>query len=164
MRAIVQRACFAAAPGYGAAGSMSLQEQFDEAMYDFSRGELDAAIAKLQAILQVAPEHFDAQLALGMVYYRKGDYASALVEGHKAERLRPDDPLVHTNLSLFYLKAGDKARAEHHGLQSRIAGWRAEARAARVAGSPPTAAPADPASGPPVKFPEMPWKKKKTEA
>lgn len=142
---------------------MNLQEQFDEAMFDFSRGELDSAIAKLRAILEADPTHFDAQLALGMAWYRKGDYAAALVEGHKAERLRPDDQLVHTNLSLFYLKAGDKAKAEHHGLQSRIAGWRAEARAARAAQAAAPPAPAAPPK-PPVQFPEMPWKKKKTEA
>jgi len=144
---------------------MNLQEQFDDAMFDFSRGELDSAIAKLRAILAADPAHFEAQLALGMAYFRKGDYATALEEGHKAERLRPDDQLVHTNLSLFYLKAGDKTRAEHYGLQSRIAGWRAEARAARAAQN-TTATPA-PASAPPkpsVQFPEMPWKKKKTEA
>ncbi len=148
---------------------MNLQNQFDEAMFDLSRGELDAAIAKLRAILAAEPEHFDAQLALGMAYYRKGDYSDALIEGHKAERLRPDDPFVHTNLSLFYLKAGDKAKAEHHGLQSRLAGWRAEARAAReaAAGHPPATPPparAPTPAAPPVQFPEMPWKKKKTEA
>jgi Flp pilus assembly protein TadD len=145
---------------------MNLQDQFDEAMFDFSRGDLDTAIAKLRAILEADPTHFDAQLALGMAYYRKGDYASALVEGHKAERLRPDDQLVHTNLSLFYLKAGDKAKAEHYGLQSRIAGWRAEARAARAASTPaapPSPAPANAPARPPVSFPDMPWKKKKTE-
>ncbi|MCX8089511.1 MAG: hypothetical protein N3I86_01030 [Verrucomicrobiae bacterium] len=146
---------------------MTLQEQFDDAMFDFSRGELDSAIAKLRAILEADPTHFDAQLALGMAFYRKGDYARALVEGHKAEQLRPDDQLVHTNLSLFYLKAGDKAKAEHHGLQSRIAGWRAEARAARAAQT-AAASPAPPGAGtapkPPLQFPEMPWKKKKTDA
>ena len=109
----------------------SLQEQYDEAMLQFSRGDYDSAITKLKTVLQLEPDHFEAQLALGMAYYREGDYATAIAEGRKAETLRPHDQLVHTNLSLFYMKAGDKATAEHHGLQARIssctgpAGWKA---------------------------------------
>src|SRR2546426_6257788 len=102
----------------------SLQEKYDDAMFDFSAGDYDAAIIKLKALLAQAPDYFDAQLSLGMAYYRKGDYATAIAEGHKAEQLQPKDQLVHTNLSLFYMKAGDKKTAEHHGLQARIASWR----------------------------------------
>src|SRR5258705_10706773 len=100
------------------------QEQYDEAMFDFSRGDYDTCIAKLKALLTEHPDHFDAQLSVGMAYYRKGDYATAIAEGHKAEKRRPNEQLVHTNLSLFYMKAGDKKTAGHHGLQQRIASWR----------------------------------------
>jgi Flp pilus assembly protein TadD len=148
---------------------MSLQDQYDDAMFDFSQGEYAGAIAKLRALLATDPTHFEAQLALGMAYYRQGDYATAIAEGHKAEQLKPHEQLVHTNLSLFYMKAGDRGRAEHHGLQARIASWRAEAQAAKAGTLPPTA-PSDPEldlarhrpqpGKPPTKFPEMPWKKK----
>src|SRR5438105_501502 len=102
----------------------TLQQQYDDAMFDFSTDNYDSAIAKFKAILAEDPSYFDAQLSLGMAYYRQGDYASAIIEGHKAEQLQPKDQLVHTNLSLFYMKAGDKRTAEHHGLQARIASWR----------------------------------------
>ena|SRR5207249_7338247 len=142
----------------------SLQEQYDEAMFDFSRGDYEGAIAKLQGLLAEDPTHFDGQLALGMAYYRKGDYAAAIAAGHKAEQLKPHEQLVHTNLSLFYMKAGDKKTAEHHGLQARIASWREDK-------SPPGEKPAAdpelamakpklPSVNVPTKFPEMPWKKK----
>ena len=84
----------------------------------------DAAIERLKAILAEDPEHFDAQLALGGAYYAKGDYAAAIAVGHKAEKLSPNDQMVHTNLSRAYMKAGDKKTAEHHALQARIASWR----------------------------------------
>src|SRR5471032_1524921 len=100
---------------------MTLQEQYDDAMFAFSRGEFEIAIAKLKAVLAADPAYFDARLALGMAYYRIGDFATAIAEGHKAEQLRPKEQLVHTNLSLFYMKAGNKTTAEHHGLQARIA-------------------------------------------
>src|SRR5471032_18832 len=154
---------------------MTLQEQYDDAMFDFSRSDFDGAIAKMKNVLAVDPQNFEAQLALGMALYRKGDFSTAIAEGHKAERLRPKEQLVHTNLSLFYQKAGDKSKAEHHGLQAKIESWRADAAKAK-AGSPD----AKPGGGdelqmarpkpPPVKvirmpdkFPEQPWKKKKID-
>ena len=81
----------------------TLQDQYDEAMFEFSKGDYDSAIGKLQAVLAQESAHFEAQLALGMAYYRKGDYAAAIEAGHKAEQLRPHEQLVHTNLSLFYM-------------------------------------------------------------
>lgn len=143
-----------------------LQEQYDDAMFHFSTGDYDRAIAKFKAMLVEDPVNFDAQLSIGMAYYRKGEYASAIAEGHKAEKLRPDEQLVHTNLSLFYMKAGDKKTAEHHGLQARIASWKGNL-------APPGESPASPGDSElkmaqpktenvklPTRFPEMPWKKK----
>jgi Flp pilus assembly protein TadD len=146
---------------------MTQQPAYDDAMFDFSRGEFDAAIAKLQAVLAAEPAHFDAQLALGMAFYRKGDYPTAIAEGHKAEALRPKEQLVHTNLSLFYMKSGDKVTAEKHGLQARIAGWREDAAAAKTPGEKTASNPELEMAGTkpqpvklPAKFPEQPWKKK----
>ncbi|MGH7968088.1 MAG: tetratricopeptide repeat protein [Limisphaerales bacterium] len=144
---------------------VSLQDQYDEAMFKFSTGDYDGAIAGFQAVLVQDPAQFDAQLALGMAYYRRGDYAAAIQEGHKAEKLKPHEQLVHTNLSLFYQKAGDKVTAEHHGLQARISSWREEAQQAKAAGPAPAAenpdlALAKPKPPQPIKFPEQPWKKK----
>lgn len=140
------------------------QEQYDDAMFDFSTGGYDAAIAKLQALLVEDPTHFDAQLSLGMAYYRKGEYAVAIVEGHKAEKLKPNEQLVHTNLSLFYMKSGDKKTAEHHGLQARIASWKENMAApSQAPAGDPELAMAQPKPPPvklPEKFPDMPWKKK----
>jgi tetratricopeptide (TPR) repeat protein len=139
----------------------TLQEQYDDALYEFSTGEFDLAITKLKAILEQDPSHFEAQLALGMACYRKGDYASAIAEGHQAERLRPKEQLVHTNLSLFYMKSGDKKTAEHHGLQARIASWRdSSARTKTSPGNPELEMAKPPPVQLPEKFPDMPWKKK----
>ena len=140
------------------------QQQYDDAMFEFSTGDYDGAIAKLDAILAEDPSYFEAQLAVGMAHYRKGDFAAAIAAGHKAEQLKPNEQLVHTNLSLFYMKAGDKKAAEHHGLQARIASWKADKAAPgeRPAGDPELeiAKPQAQTSKPPDKFPEMPWRKK----
>jgi tetratricopeptide (TPR) repeat protein len=142
----------------------SPQEQYDDAMFEFSTGNYDEAIARFLAVLKEDPSHFDAQLALGMAYYRKGDYATAIAEGRKAQKLRPGDQLVHTNLSLFYMKAGDKGLAEHHGMQARVASWKEDKTPpGQKPASDPDLELAKPQSPPvksPEKFPDMPWKKK----
>ena len=137
----------------------NLEEDYDDAMHRFSMGKYEEAAHLLREILRRDPSHFDAQLSLGVALYRQGNYEAAIQEGHKAESMRPKEQLVHTNLSLFYMKAGDKQKAEHHGLQARIASWRDNME-------PPGAAPeGDPelqiAKPPPPKIPDMPWKKKK---
>jgi predicted Zn-dependent protease len=142
---------------------MTLQEQYDDAMFDYSRGEYASATGKLQAVLAQDPQNFDAQLALGMAHYRLGDYPAAIAEGLKAEKLRPREQLVHTNLSLFYMKSGDKVTAEKHGLQAKIESWREEAKTAAApkteAEAPSELQMSKPAPAP-MKFPSQPWKKK----
>ncbi len=141
--------------------TMSLQDRYDEAMFEFSGGHYADCIAKLQAVLAMDPLNFEAQLALGMAYYRLGNYPTAIVEGHKAEQLKPHEQLVHTNLSLFYMKAGDKKTAEHHGLQARIASWRLPVPGpGETEVADPELQMAKPKPVPPSKFPEQPWKKK----
>src|SRR4051812_26722795 len=143
---------------------MSLQDQYDDAMFEFSTGNYDEAIARFKAVLAEDPAHFDAQLALGMAHYRKGDYKTAIAEGRKAEKLKPGEQLVHTNLSLFYMKAGEKGLAEHHGMQARISSWKSDkTKPGDAPKSDPElemAKPQAPAIKPPEKFPDMPWKKK----
>ena len=141
-----------------------MQEQYDDAMFDYTLEKYDSAISQFQQILSAHPDHFDAQLSLAMCHYRKGDYPKAIEEGHRAEKMKPNEQLVHTNLSLFYMKSGDKKTAEHHGLQARIASWRGNMD---KPGAPaPTddelkmAQPKAPAMKPPTEFPDMPWKKK----
>jgi tetratricopeptide (TPR) repeat protein len=148
----------------------SAQDQYDDAMFDFSQGDFAGAAARLEALLAVEPEHFDARLSLGMAWCRLGDFGRAIAEGHRAEALRPNEQLVHTNLSLFYVKAGDKPRAEHHGLQARIASWRGNMAAPgsqpppdpdlELAKPPPPPPPPSPPAKVPEQFPDMPWKRK----
>ncbi len=144
-----------------------LQTQYDAAMFAFSQGDYDTAITGLRAVLVADPAHFDAQLSLGMAYCRKGDFATAIAEGHKAEQMRPHEQLVHTNLSLFYMRSGDKVTAEHHGLQARIASWKGSMAAPGATPAAPgdpeleLAKPAPQSFKLPEKFPDQPWKKNK---
>jgi predicted Zn-dependent protease len=144
----------------------TLQEQYDDAMFAFSQANYDDAITKLNSILSEDPANFEAQLALGMSYYRLENYAQAIAEGHKAEALKPKEQLVHTNLSLFYMKSGDKLTAEKHGLKAKVAAWGSDMKTpgetAETDSELKIAQPeAKPISVTGKKFPDMPWKKNK---
>jgi tetratricopeptide (TPR) repeat protein len=159
------RPCFARRTRVALRQRMNLQEQYDDAMFDFSRGDFEGVIVKLKNILAADENNFDARLALGMAFYRKGDFAAAIAEGHKAEKLRPKEQLVHTNLSLFYMKSGDKVTAEKHGLQAKIESWREDAK--NFTEKKPEDEPELQIARPklePMKFPSQPWKKKKVDS
>ena len=133
-------------------------------MYDYTTGAYPEAVEKFTSLLTQDPAHFDAQCALSMCFYRQGDFVRAIEEGKKAEKMRPKEQLVHTNLSLFYMKSGDKKTAEHHGLQARISGWRDNmaAPSGKAEGDPELAM--SQPKPPPVKLPsglaDAPWRKK----
>lgn len=143
-----------------------LQQRYDEAMYLFSQEDYEAAIELLQSILSEDSAAFDALLSLGMAYCRQGNFERAIEEGHRAEDLKPNEQLVHTNLSLFYMRSGDKEKAEHHGLQARIASWKGNmappSKGDSESDSELSIAPPPPKTfKAPEKFPDMPWKKNK---
>lgn len=102
------------------------EELFDEAMFDFSMGEFDAAIEKYKAALALDANFFDAHHALGMAYYRKGLIDEAIATGLRSLEIKPGDQLAHTSLSMYYIKKGLKPEAEHHAAQARVAGWKEE--------------------------------------
>ncbi len=154
------------------------QSEYDDAMFDFTTHDYTSALAKFEAILKAQPDHFDAQLGASMCHDRMGNYAAAIAEGHKAEGLRPNEQLVHTNLSVFYMHAGDKTTAEKHGLKARIAGWKGNmGPPGSGAGTPGPGTPTAPTDDSelqmaqakpkafklPEKFPDMPWKKNKAK-
>ena len=134
-------------------------------MYLFSQENYEGAIAGFESILLEDANAFDARLSLGMAFCRIGDFARAIEEGHRAAEIKPNEQLVHTNLSLFYMRSGDKETAEHHGLQARIASWKqdmtapaenpeSESSELSLAKAPPKPYKT------PEKFPDMPWKNK----
>ncbi len=145
----------------------NLQDQFDEATYAFSQGDYDAAAKGFEAILLVDKNNFDARMSYSMTLCRLGEIERAIEEGHKVEKMRPDDQMVHTNLSLFYVKVGNKEAAEHHGLQSKIASWKQSVTEGSSdvsdQGELQMTKPKAESFKLPGKFPDMPWRKSRNK-
>jgi Flp pilus assembly protein TadD len=141
-----------------------LQIQYDDSLLAYTTGDFAVAIAGFEAVLAAEPDHFEAQLSLGMAFYRQENYARAIEEGHKAEAMNSAEQRVHTNLSLAYMKNGEKEKAEHHGLQAKISGWKDNMGAPETAAAEEEIKMAEPKPETikmPTKFPDQPWKKKK---
>lgn len=104
----------------------SLQDQIDDATFDFTLGDGESATTKLKAITEAHSESFAAWLALTEVLFAEGDIDAALQAAETAHKLNPDDIHINTSLSRIWVARGDKDQAEHFGAQARMLGWKDE--------------------------------------
>jgi len=105
---------------------LSLQDQIDEATFDFTLGEADLAIEKLVKITAAHPDSFDGWHALSEVLFSERRLDEALEAAERAHALRPDDLHLNVSLSRIWVERGDKEKAEHYGAQARMLGWKEE--------------------------------------
>lgn len=96
----------------------------EDATFDFTMGDAETGIAKLQAAVKEQPEAFEAWHALCEIFYSEKRYDEALEAAEKAHQLRPDDLFINTSLSRIWLEKGSKEKAEHFGAQARMASWK----------------------------------------
>lgn len=94
----------------------------------FSEGQDEAAIAKLRQVLTVQPDLLAAYEALGVILSRHEEYEEAIALMNQLLALDPDHVLAHTNLSIFYMKLGDKDKAEEEKAKATTAAFRAALR------------------------------------
>ena len=106
----------------------ALQHLIEEATFDYTMGDNDAALAKLARATAAAPDSFAAWHAAAEVNFGLRRFDAALAAAEQAHRLRPDDLFINTTLSRVWMEKGDKAKAEHFGAQAKIAGWKEQLR------------------------------------
>ena len=105
-------------------GADDVQTLIEDATFEFSIGETEAAIAKLEQAVRLAPESFDAWHALAEVNFGAHRYEAALPAAERAHALRPDDIFINTSLSRIWMEKGNKAQAEHFGARAKVLGWK----------------------------------------
>ena len=101
-----------------------LQALIDDATFDYTMGESDAALQKLARATAAAPESFAAWHALAEINFSLRRLDAALAAAEKAHALRSDDLFINTTLSRIWMERGDKTRAEHFGAQAKIQSWK----------------------------------------
>lgn len=105
-----------------------LQHLIEDATFDYTMGDNDAALAKLARATAAAPDSFAAWHAAAEINFGLRRFDAALAAAEQAHRLRPDDLFINTTLSRVWMEKGDKAKAEHFGAQAKIASWKEQLR------------------------------------
>lgn len=85
---------------------------YDRAIRVFAQGKEEQALAVLEDALQLDPGFSDGYEAIGVILGRSQRFHEAIDIFKRLEELAPEVPMVNTNLSLYYMKIGDKTSAE----------------------------------------------------
>jgi folate-binding protein YgfZ len=85
---------------------------YDLAIRTFADGDATGALARLNEALELDPTFADGYEAIGVILGKAGKYHEAIDFFRRLEEVAPHEPLVNTNLSLYYMKLGDKQTAE----------------------------------------------------
>lgn len=106
----------------------NIQSLIEEATFDYTMGDNDAALAKLGQATTAAPGAFEAWHALAEINFNLRRFDDALAAAQKAHELRPDDLFINTTLSRIWMEKGDKPMAEKFGAQAKILSWKDQLR------------------------------------
>jgi Tfp pilus assembly protein PilF len=101
-----------------------LQTLIEDATFDYTMGDTDAALAKLARATESAPQSFEAWHALAEIHFSQRRFDDALYAAEKAHAVRADDLFINTTLSRIWMEKGDKATAEKYGAQAKILSWK----------------------------------------
>ncbi len=108
--------------------SREIQDLVEDATFDFTMGDNEVALSKLDEALTHDPRCFEAWHAKTEIHFSMREFDLARDAGEKALEIRPEDIHIHTSLSRIFMEKGDKATAEKHGAQARMLGWKDELR------------------------------------
>src|SRR5580704_14545069 len=99
-------------------------ELYAEASQLKTAGKLPEAVAKLEEILAVAPNHVLTHSALAVHLQKLGRPDEAIAHARRATEIEPNDPFSFTQLSVICQRCGkiqeaEDAMAQSHVLQGR---------------------------------------------
>ena len=101
-----------------------IQHLIEDATFDYTMGDNDAALAKLARATTTAPAAFEAWHALAEIHFNLRRFDDALHAANQAHAVRPDDLFINTTLSRIWMEKGDKPMAENYGAQAKILSWK----------------------------------------
>ena len=81
------------------------------ALVERNAGQVQEAIADLQAMLAKYPLAKDGLRELGFCYYQQHDYPKAREQYEKLQAIDPDDLAAHYQLAILYRRLGEKQKA-----------------------------------------------------
>jgi folate-binding protein YgfZ len=92
----------------------------DRAIRLFADQQDDKAVELLVEALRLDSSFSDGYEALGVILGRNGKFTEAIDIFKRLEEVAPNEPMVNTNLSLYYMKLGDKQTAEDEKAKATV--------------------------------------------
>ena len=102
----------------------ALQTLIEDATFDYTMGDHDDAVTKINAATTAAPASFAAWHASAEIHLNLGKLDEALHAAEQAVALAPDDLFINTTLSRIWVGKGDKEAAERYGARAKMIGWK----------------------------------------
>lgn len=106
------------------------QGLLQEGLKLFSDGYDEEAVRLLRQAIETQPDLVEAYEALGVILSRQERYDEAIRLMETVLALDPDHVLAHTNLSVYYMKLGDKEKAEEEKAKATMAAFSRKAKEA----------------------------------
>lgn len=110
------------------------EERYDQAIARQQSGDIEGAIADLEALVRDYPDYALGYAALSVFYSRMGRHGEAIEAAERVCELEPEDPFSFVALSLICQKAGQIARAEMALMEARRAQYEAWRRSQQQSG------------------------------
>jgi cytochrome c-type biogenesis protein CcmH/NrfG len=101
-----------------------LQNLIEEATFDFTMGDHDDALTKLERATHTDPQSFAAWHAAAEIHLSLKKLDEALAAAERAHQIKPDDLFINTTLSRIWVGKGDKDAAEKYGAQAKLLSWK----------------------------------------
>jgi Flp pilus assembly protein TadD len=112
-----------------------VQNAYLEGIKAFGAGDHQQAVACYDRALAIEPDNTDVLNAKAMALMHLGRLDDAIEAAKRVGELDPEDPMVHTSLSMFYQRKGLIEEAEAEAAQHRLKSWRQELK--QNPGAPP---------------------------
>jgi folate-binding protein YgfZ len=91
---------------------------YDKGVRTFAKGKEEAALEFLEDALRLDPGFADGYEAIGVILGRSERFHEAIDFFKRLEEIAPNVALVNTNLSLYFMKIGDKTSAEREAAKA----------------------------------------------
>lgn len=105
-------------------------ELLNQGLKLFSDGYDEEAIRVIRQAIEAEPELVEAYEALGVILSRQDRYEEAIALMEQVLQLDSEHVLAHTNLSVYYMKLGDKDKAEEEKAKATMAAFSKKAKEA----------------------------------
>ena len=104
-------------------------EHYKAGLKLFGENKFEEAIAEYSLALEENPDWEDGLHAIAMAYMSAGKLDDAIATAKHLLTLNPNDPFIHTSLSMFYQRKGMIDEAEAESAKARMASWKLELKA-----------------------------------